>query len=266
MTVDVIRKVKAECDLNTDNIGLAKDSTLQTVATNTTTLSKIYVDSEGKLRTGIVEYIKLYAQNPRFASVTVGTSTTAPTTYNTLLMYPLPLSGVDTGNDQLTSSASLTVTAAAGTTNTNTTYFSITKVFVGTLTNKIDLIKGKALIRVTITISASSGTTTLTSLNLEFGKVDISTGTFTAIHTKSLTVGDSTTGSLTEAFTDIFDIDTSLNDGELFYLKVNANCSLTVTANASSSTTSVTVTGTGTVAIDVYRGSDYTCVLLPIVK
>lgn len=219
-----------------------------------------YVDEYGKLRMGVVEYIKLIAQKPSLSGVTVGIGTTTPTTYNTILIYPVPLHSNDVGEDYTEST--LSVTAAAGATASGTG--SVSATFVSTLRNKFARIKGDVIAQIMYyyASSATTGTVEVTTIDVEIGKIDTESGTKTSLASKTITVNRSTTGSVEEAITVIFEnMDFKLNEGERMYLSVTVNYSFTV--DASGSTTSVT--DTASVRIDHYRGSDDTCLLLPVV-
>lgn len=220
----------------------------------------VFVDPDGKLRTGIVEYIKLIAQH-NTDGVVVGTGTTTPTTYNTILCYPLPLHSNNVGDDYQEST--LTLTASAGSTASRTG--SVSATFVATLRNAIRRVRGDVIAIITYTYftNNASATVTISSIDVEIGKIDTSSGTKTTIVSKSLTINRSTTNSaITESIAVIFgNLDFDIKEGERLYLTVTINYSFTVDATGSTAA----ITSTATVRIDHYRGTDDTHILLPVV-
>jgi len=219
----------------------------------------IFVDEYGKLRTGIVEYIKLIAQNCLTDGVVTGTSTTSPTTNNNILCYPLPLHSNTVGNDY--TEQTLSVTAAAGSTASGTG--SVSATFVSNLRNKIIKIRGDVLVGITYyySSSATSGSVEITTIDVELGKIDTETGTKTSIATKTLTINRATTGTVNESAIAIFgNLDFTLEEGERIYLTITINFSYTVTNTGTTS-----ITDTATVRIEHYRGTDDTYIMLPVV-
>ena len=220
----------------------------------------VFVDEYGKLRTGVVEYIKLIGQHNSLDGVVTGLSAT-PTTHNHILVYPLPLHSNAVGDDYTEST--LTVTAAAGTTNSGTN--SVSATFVSTLRNKITKIKGDVIIVVNIyyNTDGSEGTVSIDSITVEFGKIDTETGNSSVIDGKTVNVGRSTANSpITDSIALIFgNKEFTINEGERLYLTVTVNYTLTVDATGATAD----VTRTATVRIDHYRGSDDVHILLPVV-
>ena len=214
----------------------------------------IFVDADGKLRTGIVEYIKLIAQHNALDGITV-----AGTTYNHILAYPSPFHSNVVGNDY--EETALSVTAAAGTTASATG--SVSATFVSNLRNRIVKVRGDVLVVVTYYYSnTDADSVTVDSIDVEFGilKPD---GTTTALGSKSVTINRSASAgtSVTESLVIIFqDKEFSLTEGDRLYLTVTVNATITETAPATASST-----GTGAVRIHFYRGTDDTYMLLPVV-
>jgi len=219
----------------------------------------VFVDADGKIRTGIVEYIKLIGQDCITDGVTVGTGTTSPKTYNGILCYPLPFPSNIVGNDYAEQTLSLTVAAGSSSSGTG----SVSATFVSNLRNKITKVRGDVIAVVTYYYASSdtSGTVEVTTIDIEFGKIDTETGETTTIASKTLTINRSTTGSVTEAAVAIFEnLDFSINEGERLYLSVTVNFSYIVTNSGTAS-----ITDTATVRIDYYRGADDTYIMIPVV-
>lgn len=214
----------------------------------------LFIDQDGKIRTGIVEYIKLIAQHNALDGITV-----AGTTYNHILAYPLPFHSNVVGNDY--EETSLRVTAAAGTTASATG--SVSVMFVSNLRNKIVKVRGDVLVTVTYYYSnTDADSVTVDTIDVEIGILH-STGATTVIGSKSITVNRSASAgqSITESIVVIFqDQEFSLEEGDRLYLKVTLNATITETAPSTADST-----GTGAIRIDFYRGTDDTHVLLPVV-
>lgn len=214
----------------------------------------LFVDQDGKIRTGIVEYIKLIAQHNALDGITI-----ADTTYNHILAYPLPFHSNVIGNDY--EETSLSVTAAAGTTASATG--SVSVMFVSNLRNKIVKVRGDVLVTVTYYYSnTDADSVTVDTIDVEIGILH-STGATTVIASKSITVNRSASAgqSITESTVAIFqDQEFSLEETDRLYLKVTLNATITETAPSTADST-----GTGAIRIDFYRGTDDTHVLLPVV-
>lgn len=214
----------------------------------------LFIDRDGKIRTGIVEYIKLIAQHNALDGITV-----ANTTYNHILAYPLPFHSNTVGNDY--EETTLSVTAAAGSTASATG--SVSAMFVSNLRNKIVKVRGDVLVTVTYYYSnTNADSVTVDTIDVEIGILHPD-GTTTVIGSKSITVNRSASAgqSITESTVVIFqDQEFSLEEGDRLYLKVTLNATITETAPSTADST-----GTGVIRIDFYRGTDDTHVLLPVV-
>lgn len=221
----------------------------------------LFVDKYGRIRTGVVEYIKLIAQHNALDGVVVGVNTASPTTYNHILAYPLPLHSNTVGNDY--TEATLSVTAAAGSIASSSSSLSVT--FVSNLRNQIVKISGDVIVSVMVyyVTDGAEGTVNIDSVDVEIGAINTSDGTSRVIASKSVTVNRSTTNTaVTDAiFVILGNVDDKLDEGERLYLKVTINFTLTV--DATGSTTDIT--RTATVRCDHYRATDDTYVMIPVV-
>ena len=104
-------------------------------------------DDFGKLKVGVIEYIKLYAQNLVGAKYTEGV-THAGTTYNHLLCYPEPLGAADEGSD-----------SESGTTTATTETTVVDRSFLGLIRYPLKLY-GIAKVRVSFSVAGATDTTT----------------------------------------------------------------------------------------------------------